>query len=184
MEREIIHGHGLHGLRIELNVCDMFAANETASELKTVIDNHTSCKEYNKTPFDKRKKLFPEGAPTRIELSEKTLQNLHKLMCTLSYEDKSTLFDEDKEEDDKNVEDDEDANKKFRVRLIEIGPNKLGVIKAVKEFTKISFKEAKILVDMAEGHDDMIVASDLSFLKAIEFKTMLEEASATAEVLS
>lgn len=100
MKKEILRGHGVQGMRVDLSVGDMFAANQVADELKTVIDNHTSCKEYNKTPFDKRKELFPEGAPTRIEVSENTLNNLHQLMCKLAYNCKSTMFDADDEDDE------------------------------------------------------------------------------------
>lgn len=100
MKREILRGHGVQGMRVDLSVMDMFAANETANELKNVIDNHKECKEYNSTPFDKRKELFPEGAPSRIEVSEMTLNNLHKLMCKLAYDCKSTMFDADDEDDE------------------------------------------------------------------------------------
>lgn len=100
MKRQILRGEGIQGMCLTLSVCDMFAANETANELKDVIDNHNRCKEYNNTPYDQRKELFPDGAPVRIEVSEKTLQNLHRMMCKLSYESKSTLFDVDDEDDE------------------------------------------------------------------------------------
>lgn len=99
MKREILRGHGIQGMRIDLSVCDMFAANQVADELKTVITNHANCEMYKNTPYDMRKKAFPEGEPKRIEVSEKTLQNIYKMMCKLSYASKSTLF-EDEDEDD------------------------------------------------------------------------------------
>lgn len=102
MKREILRGHGIQGMRIDLSVCDMFAANQVADELKTVIANHAMCEGYKNTPYDKRKKAYPEGEPKRIEVSEKTLQNLCQLMCKLSLpESKNTLFDiTDEDEDD------------------------------------------------------------------------------------
>ena len=101
MKREILRGLGIQGMRIDLNVCDMFAANQVANELKTVITNHANCEEYKNTPYDKRKGTFPGGEPKRIEVSEKTLQNIYKMMCKFSHESKSTLFeDEDENEDD------------------------------------------------------------------------------------
>ena len=108
MKKQILRGEGIQGMCLTLSVYDMFAANETANELKNVIDNHKECKEYNNTPFDKRKELFPEGAPSRIELSEMTLNNLHKLMCKLALDCKSTMFDDNENENTDRLTD-EDA---------------------------------------------------------------------------
>lgn len=100
MKREILHGHGVQGMRVDLSVMDMFAANQVANELRDVVDNHCRIEQYKTTPYDQRKEAFPDGEPKRIELSEKTLKNLHLLMCKLSYESKSTLFDVDDEDDE------------------------------------------------------------------------------------
>ena len=99
MKREILRGHGVQGMRIDLNVFDMFAANQVTNELGLVIANHAICETYKNTPYDKRKEAFPDGEPKRIEVSEETLQNIHRLMCKLSYASKSTLF-EDEDEDE------------------------------------------------------------------------------------
>ena len=98
MKRQIFYGHGVQGMHVDLSVCDMFVAGQVANELKTVLDNHKKIEEYKAAPYDKRKDLYPEGEPKRIELCETMLQNLHQLMSKLSYEAKSTLFDEEIEE--------------------------------------------------------------------------------------
>lgn len=98
MKREILRGHGIQGMRIDLSVCDMFAASQVADELKNVLDNHKKIEEYKQCPYDKRKEAYPEGEPKRIEISEKILENLLSLMNKLSFESKSTLFTE--EDDD------------------------------------------------------------------------------------
>lgn len=100
VKREILHGHGMQGMRVDLSIADMFAANQVADELKAVVENHHRIEQYKTTPYDQRKEAFPEGEPKRIEVSEKTLQNMHQLMLKLSYEVKSTLFDADDEEED------------------------------------------------------------------------------------
>ena len=100
MKRQILYGQGIQGIHLTLNVCDMFEANMVSDELLFVIQNHKDCEEYAKCPFDRRKELYPDGQPKRFELSEKTLTNLHKLMCKLAYSSKSTLFEEDDDVDD------------------------------------------------------------------------------------
>lgn len=107
MKRQILHGEGIQGMCLTLSVCDMFAAGQAANELKTVLDNHKNIEEYKAAPYDKRKDLYPEGEPKRIELCETALQNLHQLMLKLSYEAKSTLFDEEDEEDEEESAEDE-----------------------------------------------------------------------------
>jgi ribosomal protein L24 len=160
----------------------MFAAGQAANELKTVLDNHKKIEEYKAAPYDKRKDLYPEGEPKRIELCETALQNLHQLMLKLSYEAKSTLFDEEDEEDGReSAEDDGDAiptNEKFCVQLIKVGPTKVQVVKTIKEFSCMSLTEAKNLVDVAEERDNVIVAKDLAFFEAIELKGRLLESGA------
>lgn len=106
MKREILYGHGVQGIRVDLSVCDMFVAGQVANELKTVLDNHKNIEEYKAAPYDKRKDLYPEGEPKRIELCETVLQNLHQLMSKLSHEAKSTLFDELDEDEEEGAEDD------------------------------------------------------------------------------
>lgn len=98
MKREILRGHGIQGMRIDLSVCDMFAASQVADELKNVLDNHKKIEEYKQCPYDKRKEAYPEGEPKYVELSKETLENLLLLMNKLSFESKSTLFTE--EDDD------------------------------------------------------------------------------------
>ena len=190
MKRELLHGHGVLGMCVNLSIMDMFAANQTAEELKAVVINHQLIERYKTTPYDQRKDAFPEGEPKRIEVSEKTLQNMHQLMLKLSYGVKSTLFeelDEDKEDGGKNAEDDGDVvptNEKFCVQLIKVGPTKLQVVKAIKEHTHLSLKESKELADAAETQSCTIVAKDLTFFEAIELKRRLLESGATAAALS
>ena len=66
----------------------------------------------------------------------------------------------------------------FTVTLKDIGPNKINVIKAVREVTTLGLKEAKSLVESAPTAVKEGVAKDA----ADEVKVKLEEAGATVEV--
>lgn len=187
MKRELLHGHGVLGMCVKLSIMDMFAANQVAEELKAIVENHQLIERYKTTPYDKRKDAFPEGEPKRIEVSEKTLQNMHQLMLKLSYGVKSTLFDEkDEGDEEESTKDDDDAiptNEKFCVQLIKVGPTKLQVVKAIKESTHLSLKESKELADAAEMQSCTIVAKGLNFSQATELKTRLLECGAVAAVI-
>ena len=186
MKRQILRGEGIQGMCLTLSVCDMFTANQAVNELKTVLDNHKKIEEYKTAPYDKRKDLYPEGEPKRVELSENMLKNLCQLMLKLSFEAKSTLFDaNDEEEEKESAESDAvPTNDKFCVQLVKVGPIKLQVVKDIKEFTGMCLKEAKELADAAETQTSTIVAKDLSFFEASQLKTSLLESGATAAVLS
>ena len=66
----------------------------------------------------------------------------------------------------------------FNVVLTEIGANKVGVIKAVREITGLGLKEAKDVVDGAPK----VVKEALSKADAEAAKKKLEEAGAKAEL--
>jgi large subunit ribosomal protein L7/L12 len=66
----------------------------------------------------------------------------------------------------------------FTVVLTEIGPNKINVIKAVRELTGLGLKEAKDVVDGAPSNIKENVAKD----EANAAKAKLEEAGAKADV--
>ena len=66
----------------------------------------------------------------------------------------------------------------FKVNLQEIGPNKVNVIKAVREVTTLGLKEAKDLVESAPTD----VKEGVSKEEAEEIKTKLEAAGAQAQV--
>jgi large subunit ribosomal protein L7/L12 len=66
----------------------------------------------------------------------------------------------------------------FDVTLQEIGPNKINVIKAVREVTSLGLREAKELVESAPARVKEAVAKD----EADGIKAKLEEAGAVAEV--
>ncbi len=66
----------------------------------------------------------------------------------------------------------------FTVHLIEMGPNKINVIKAVREVTTLGLKEAKDLVEAAPK----AVKEDVSKEDAEVAKEKLEGAGATVEV--
>ena len=66
----------------------------------------------------------------------------------------------------------------FDVNLAEIGPNKINVIKAVREITSLGLREAKELVESAPARVKEAVAKD----EADSIKSKLEEAGAVAEV--
>jgi large subunit ribosomal protein L7/L12 len=66
----------------------------------------------------------------------------------------------------------------FTVNLLEIGANKVSVIKAVRELTGLGLKEAKDLVDGAPKP----VKESVPKAAAEEAKKKLEEAGAKAEI--
>ena len=66
----------------------------------------------------------------------------------------------------------------FDVTLQDIGPNKINVIRAVREVTSLGLREAKELVESAPARVKEAVAKD----EAEGIKAKLEEAGAVAEV--
>ncbi len=66
----------------------------------------------------------------------------------------------------------------FEVNLKEIGPNKINVIKAVREVTSLGLREAKELVESAPAAIREGVAKE----EADQIKTKLEEAGAAVEI--
>ena len=72
----------------------------------------------------------------------------------------------------------EEEQTEFSAVLTEVGPNKILVIKAVRELTGLGLKEAKDLVDAAPKAVKEGVARD----EAEAVKAKLAEAGATAEV--
>lgn len=72
----------------------------------------------------------------------------------------------------------EDEQTEFDVSLQDIGPNKINVIKAVREITSLGLREAKELVESAPARVKEGVAKD----EADTIKSKLEEAGAVAEV--
>ncbi len=72
----------------------------------------------------------------------------------------------------------DEEQSEFDIMLQEIGPNKINVIKAVREVTSLGLREAKELVESAPTKVKEGVAKD----DAESVKTKLEEAGATVEV--
>ena len=72
----------------------------------------------------------------------------------------------------------EEAQTEFSVLLQEIGPNKINVIKAVREVTTLGLKEAKELVESAPTTVKEAIAKD----EADSLKEKLEGAGATVVV--
>ncbi len=66
----------------------------------------------------------------------------------------------------------------FNVVLKEIGPNKIQVIKVVRQFTELGLKEAKELVEKAPS----TVKEGVSKEEAEEIKKKLEEVGAKVEI--
>ena len=66
----------------------------------------------------------------------------------------------------------------FIVEIKEVGPNKISVIKAVREVTELGLKEAKDLVEAAPKAVKENVAKE----EAETMKAKLEEAGATVEL--
>jgi len=73
----------------------------------------------------------------------------------------------------------EEEQTAFTVKLTEIGPEKIQVIKAVRELTKLGLKEAKELVESAPN---AIIGEDLPKEEAEGIKAKLEEVGATVEL--
>ena len=72
----------------------------------------------------------------------------------------------------------EDEQSEFDVNLQEIGPNKINVIKAVRELTSLGLREAKELVESAPARIKEGIGKD----EAESVRGKLEEAGAVAEV--
>ena len=72
----------------------------------------------------------------------------------------------------------EEEQTEFEVTLKEIGPNKINVIKAVREVTSLGLREAKELVESAPARVKESIAKD----EANDIKGKLEEAGAVVEV--
>ena len=72
----------------------------------------------------------------------------------------------------------EDEQTEFEVTIKEIGPNKINVIKAVREVTSLGLREAKELVESAPAAVREGVVKD----EAESIKSKLEEAGAVVEV--
>ncbi len=72
----------------------------------------------------------------------------------------------------------EEEKTEFDVVLAEVGENKMGVIKAVKEITALGLKESKDLVDKAPGK----IKEAVPKAEAEEMKKKLEDAGAKVEL--
>ena len=72
----------------------------------------------------------------------------------------------------------EEEQTDFQVMIKEIGPNKINVIKAVREVTSLGLREAKELVESAPTAIKEGIAKE----EADEIKSKLEEAGAAVEV--
>ena len=72
----------------------------------------------------------------------------------------------------------EEEQTEFEVSIKEIGPNKINVIKAVREVTSLGLREAKELVESAPARVKESIAKD----EANEIKGKLEDAGAVVEV--
>ena len=72
----------------------------------------------------------------------------------------------------------EEEQTEFEVSIKEIGPNKINVIKAVREVTSLGLREAKELVEAAPARVKEAIAKE----EAAEIKGKLEEAGAVVEV--
>ena len=72
----------------------------------------------------------------------------------------------------------EEEQTEFTVTLKDIGPNKINVIRAVREVTTLGLKEAKDLVESAP----VAVKEDVAKEEAENVKKKLEDAGAAAEV--
>ena len=72
----------------------------------------------------------------------------------------------------------EDEQTEFKVVIQDIGPNKINVIKAVRELTALGLREAKELVEATPATVKESIAKD----EVADVKKKLEEAGATVAV--
>ncbi len=77
-----------------------------------------------------------------------------------------------------NGEPAEEEQTEFKVTIKEIGPNKINVIKAVREVTSLGLREAKELVESAPAQVKDGIVKD----EADSTKVKLEEAGAVVEI--
>ena len=75
------------------------------------------------------------------------------------------------------VEEEKDS---FTVKIAEIGPNKIQVIKVVRELTNLGLKEAKELVESAPN---ALVAEEITKDEAEAMKAKLDETGATIQLV-
>jgi large subunit ribosomal protein L7/L12 len=75
------------------------------------------------------------------------------------------------------VEEEKDS---FTVKISEIGPNKIQVIKVVRELTNLGLKEAKELVEAAPN---AVVAEEITKEEAEAMKAKLDETGATIQLV-
>jgi large subunit ribosomal protein L7/L12 len=74
----------------------------------------------------------------------------------------------------------EEEKDSFTVKITEVGPNKIQVIKVVREITNLGLKEAKELVESAPN---AVVAEDVTKDEAEAMKAKLSETGATVELV-
>jgi large subunit ribosomal protein L7/L12 len=79
---------------------------------------------------------------------------------------------------DRPVADKEPMQTEFDVILVEVGPNKLGVIKAVREITGLGLKEATQLVESVPRE----IKEQISKADAEEMKKKFDSAGATVKL--
>ncbi len=75
------------------------------------------------------------------------------------------------------VEEEKDS---FSVKITDIGPNKIQVIKVVREITNLGLKEAKELVESAPN---AVVAEEITKDEAEAMKAKLDETGATVQLV-
>ena len=75
------------------------------------------------------------------------------------------------------VEEEKDS---FTVKITEIGPNKIQVIKVVRELTNLGLKEAK---DLVESAPNALVAEEITKDEAEAIKAKLDETGATVQLV-
>jgi large subunit ribosomal protein L7/L12 len=74
----------------------------------------------------------------------------------------------------------EEEKDSFTVKITDIGPNKIQVIKVVRELTNLGLKEAKELVESAPN---ALVAEEITKDEAEAMKAKLDETGATVQLV-
>jgi large subunit ribosomal protein L7/L12 len=97
-------------------------------------------------------------------------------------EDVSEEAEEDEATDDVNVDgEDDNSTGSCSVTLTEVGPNKVKVIKVVREITGAGLKESKDLVDAASD-GPIVLVEEITEEEATKIKESLEAEGATVTI--
>ena len=116
----------------------------------------------------------------KMEQTETTVNVSDDEAVSEETEEDGTLEDEATDDANADIEDDSSAGS-CSVTLTEVGPNKVKVIKVVREITGAGLKESKDLVDAA-SEGPVVLVEEISEEEAAKIKESLEAEGATVTI--